>query len=310
MRSAGFSPRTIFTPLLFLFVHIMVITMVSSGFVMLGAMELLPGVHPSQSTFAVDVTLRYMGWMAVIYSAIQIGIYLLWLRQKQRSEYPIYYFYRKGKLSHWIAGAFIIIGILGFSMIQFTWMEIFAGVSDRWSNYLQEYSEAMETMVPSQNIWLEIAYLAILIPIAEELLFRGIIMAEFKRAMPAWAAILLNGLLFSIFHWNPVQSVYTFVAGVAIAAIYMWSESLLLAIGTHSLFNFVGGILPTAAADNVPLQSIVVIAELAFIFIGILAAVWFYLNRRYQDDGDFFATKRISRVLASRKQQTKEKRRI
>lgn len=309
MRSGGFSSRTIFTPLLFLFVHIMVITMVSSGFVLLGAMEILPGVHPSQPTFGMDVTVRYLGWMAVVYSLIQIGIYSLWLRQKQRSEFPIYYFYRKGRPGHWIAGAFIIIGILGFSMIQFTWMEIFAGVSDRWSSYLQEYSETMETMVPSHNIWLEIAYLAILIPIAEELLFRGIIMAEFKRAMPAWAAILLNGLLFSIFHWNPVQSVYTLVAGVAIAAIYMWSESLLLAIGTHALFNFMGGIVPTAAADNLPLQSIVVLVELAFIFIGILAAVWLYLNRRYQGDGDFFATKRISRAMASKKQLTEEKRR-
>lgn len=301
MRNTGFSARTVFIPLLFLFIHIMTISMVSSFFVVAGMMGLLLDTSANAFTLAAEITARYMGWIAITYSLIQILIYSMWLRRNQRKEYPIYVFQRKGKTGHWIAGAAIIIGILGFSMIQFSWMEVIAGFNRSWNTYLENYNESMQMLIPSQNIWMEILYLVILIPIAEELLFRGIIMAEFKRVMPAWTAILINGLLFGIFHWSPVQSVYTVVAGIAIAAIYMWSESLLMAIGMHALFNFFGGIVPTAAADNPVIQGIVVIAELAFVFIGILAAVWFYLNRRYQGEGDYFETKRISTAARTKK---------
>jgi hypothetical protein len=52
---------------------------------------------------------------------------------------------------------------------------------------------------------LELISSALLTPVLEELVFRGIIFSRLRRDLPQLPAILLSSLIFAIVHWNIVQ---------------------------------------------------------------------------------------------------------
>ena len=72
--------------------------------------------------------------------------------------------------------------------------------------------------------------------ILEEALFRGVLLGGMKR-FPPWAAVLLSGALFSLFHQNPAQTVYQFLFGCVFALVVIKSGSLLPAVFMHVLNN-------------------------------------------------------------------------
>ena len=80
---------------------------------------------------------------------------------------------------------------------------------------------------------------AILAPIVEETLFRGIIMHGFMRNYKKWYSILISALMFSIYHLNPWQMPYTFFLGLLLGWLMVRSQSLILCIIAHSLNNLI-----------------------------------------------------------------------
>lgn len=74
-------------------------------------------------------------------------------------------------------------------------------------------------------------------PIVEEVLFRGIIMHGLMRNYRSWHAILLSGILFSVYHLNPWQMSYTFFLGLLLGWIMVKTRSLPFAILVHALNN-------------------------------------------------------------------------
>lgn len=80
---------------------------------------------------------------------------------------------------------------------------------------------------------------AVLAPIIEETLFRGIIMHGLMRNYRSWYAILLSGILFSLFHLNPWQMTYTFFLGLFLGWLMVRTRSLPLCILAHSLNNLI-----------------------------------------------------------------------
>ncbi len=87
------------------------------------------------------------------------------------------------------------------------------------------------------GFWGVVFKVAILAPVIEESLFRGIIMHGLMRNYPRVWAIFLSGLLFSVFHLNPWQMTYTFFLGLLLGWIMVRTRSLPLCILAHSLNN-------------------------------------------------------------------------
>jgi membrane protease YdiL (CAAX protease family) len=84
------------------------------------------------------------------------------------------------------------------------------------------------------------AYKVVLVaPIVEETLFRGIIMYGLMRNYKSWYAILLSGILFSLFHLNPWQMTYTFFLGLLLGWLMVRTKSLPLTILVHSINNLI-----------------------------------------------------------------------
>lgn len=74
-------------------------------------------------------------------------------------------------------------------------------------------------------------------PIAEELLFRGIIHNYMRRFIDVKMALLLSSALFGIYHMNLVQGIYGFLMGCLIAYVYEYFGEFKLAVAVHMASN-------------------------------------------------------------------------
>lgn len=86
--------------------------------------------------------------------------------------------------------------------------------------------------------WGAFLKVAVIAPIIEELIFRGLILQGLRRNYNAVTAVLVSALMFSLFHLNPWQMPATFVLGVLLGWLMIRTNSILLAILGHSLNNF------------------------------------------------------------------------
>lgn len=127
---------------------------------------------------------------------------------------------------------------------------------------------------------------AVLAPIIEEVLFRGIIMHGLMRNYRSWYAVLMSGVLFSIFHLNPWQMTYTFFLGLLLGWLMIRTRSLPLTILVHSLNNLIVLLSITYQQQldghyltQLPQQSNIYIASLA-LAIGILLIIAITIKKK------------------------------
>lgn len=136
---------------------------------------------------------------------------------------------------------------------------------------------AFETATMDAQSFSMFLYVTIVAPIAEELLFRGVIL----RSMQPYGkrfAILTSALLFGVFHGNIVQAPYAFLIGLVLgyAAI---EHSIVWAIVLHMFNNLVLSQLMNKLTDFLPEMTVSVI--LTVIIIGFsVAAFCIAVNRR------------------------------
>ena len=79
------------------------------------------------------------------------------------------------------------------------------------------YARANESFYASTLV-IELIGSAILSPIMEELVFRGIVFGNMRKIMNVTQAVFLSALLFGLIHFNIVQFVYAFLLGLVLAA--------------------------------------------------------------------------------------------
>lgn len=85
--------------------------------------------------------------------------------------------------------------------------------------------------------WGAFMKVAVMAPVVEELIFRGLILHGLKRNYRPATAIVVSALLFSLFHLNPWQMPATFVLGLILGWIMVRTRNILLSIIGHSLNN-------------------------------------------------------------------------
>ena len=104
--------------------------------------------------------------------------------------------------------------------------------------WLSAYNEASAALSDT-SIW---AFLATVIaaPLAEEIIFRGLIQSRLSRVMPGWLAVVISALLFGLCHGQAVWIAYAFLLGLFFGWIALRSKSILPTIIAHVVFNAIG----------------------------------------------------------------------
>lgn len=178
------------------------------------------------------------------------AVLLLWflLRKKPLSE--------AAGLRHcsgWTVG-FCAFGAVGLYVLVSL---VLALLPESW---MEEYGKAMRLSTETGLI----SALAVVAgaPLAEELVFRGVIQSRLERAMPVWIAIVLQAVLFGFIHGTPVQIGYAFLMGLLFGYIRYRTGSILPTIAAHAAFN----------AMNDPLGLLGGFAE-KWQFLAVMAAV-------------------------------------
>lgn len=111
--------------------------------------------------------------------------------------------------------------------------------------YKQETVQYLERLLEHPYLfWMTAMSLAVIVPIGEELLFRGFLYNWFKNVMRRDFAIILTALLFAVIHYSTAQGVANlvilpplFVLAWALTFLYEKTETLFAPIALHMTFN-------------------------------------------------------------------------
>lgn len=144
-----------------------------------------------------------------------------------------------------IGGQFLISGIMG--LIEPFFREAF-----------EKYAETMETLLDGNDI-VVLLLLVLVAPIAEELVFRGMVLHKVNRVLPFWVANLFQAVFFGVYHWNFIQGIYAAVLGYLLGLMYRKFKTIYAPIFLHMMFNassLIMMFIPEVSYINVLLVSI------------------------------------------------------
>jgi uncharacterized protein len=96
-------------------------------------------------------------------------------------------------------------------------------------------------LAPTANaLWtitITLLFAGIIIPIAEELFFRGMVFGWMRERWGVWPAILLSGVVFGLIHIQPAVAIPAGLLGIGLAWLYQRHRSLWSPILVHALNN-------------------------------------------------------------------------
>lgn len=110
-------------------------------------------------------------------------------------------------------------------------------------------SSAYQTVAKQQysaSLWVGLICYGIITPMAEELLFRGILYGYLRRMFKLLPAAVISAVLFGIYHGNLVQGLYAFVMGCLIVYAYEYFGDFRAAVGVHMAANLTAYVLSYA----------------------------------------------------------------
>ncbi|WXR62480.1 type II CAAX endopeptidase family protein [Peptostreptococcaceae bacterium AGR-M142] len=125
------------------------------------------------------------------------------------------------------------------------------------SPYFLEYQEVSKMISNQTTSIFGILTLVVLVPIFEEILFRGIIFNTLKKEFKLISSVFISALIFSVAHGNMLQGIYTFILGVLLASTYNKLNSIIAPILIHLIYNFLGSLIaifiPNLGIINIPM---------------------------------------------------------
>ena len=188
--------------------------------------------------------------LAAVVSFPILGLYMANDRDDRRA-----WGIAKPRVSGGVIALAIVLGaaacVLGNELISLS------GIAELSNQYI-----SAETMLFSSNIFVEIAVVGVLVPIAEEMLNRGLVFRRMRDYVSFWPAAILSAVLFALMHGNIVQGLYAFGVGLLMAYVYERSGRLWASILLHITANTCS----------------VLITELPWISNRLSEDRWFYLS--------------------------------
>jgi len=104
--------------------------------------------------------------------------------------------------------------------------------------------------IQSGSFFFSILGIGILAPIIEEILFRGIIMYQLKKLFPIQIVIILQGILFGVYHFNIIQGFYAAFLGIYFGFLAYKSNSIWPAIIAHMMMNITSLVITSPTISN------------------------------------------------------------
>ena len=101
-----------------------------------------------------------------------------------------------------------------------------------------------------QNLFMDVLVFALLAPIFEEILFRGVVQKRLGKMINIHVAVFLQAVIFGAVHMNLLQGSYAFVLGVFMGYVYYFFDSIWYVIAIHVSFNATSTLLGYIYGDS------------------------------------------------------------
>ena len=115
-----------------------------------------------------------------------------------------------------------------------------------WSPGFEEVGEALY----SPPFLIQILGAGLVIPAAEEMIFRGLMFAPLRDRMAFWPAALISAALFGLYHGNLLQGVYAFLLGLVMAWLYERFQTLAAPWVFHAAANVTSIVIVNTGLRN------------------------------------------------------------
>jgi len=194
-------------------------------------------------TSVYDVILVNTTTAVLISILLTLPIYFIIPKIQKQNFFDVFKFKKTG------------ISILGLSLILGTSLNRF--ISHAFSylerltpleNVMQEHQETIGRIMEG-NFVIVFITVGIMAPIIEEIIFRGLVLNELKKVVPACPAIILQAIIFGIYHMNPLQGVYTSLLGIVLGIAAEKTGSIWTPILIHISFNSISTLLSKMPVD-------------------------------------------------------------
>ncbi len=113
-------------------------------------------------------------------------------------------------LKYWTIVVFGILGCLAANSLM---------AMAQMAFYDAQYQETAQSLYAA-GVPMQILCLGLAVPLAEELMFRGILFKRFRERRSFWYSALCSAVLFAFMHTNMTQSIYSFLLGLMLAYVY------------------------------------------------------------------------------------------
>lgn len=141
---------------------------------------------------------------------------------------------------------------------------------------IKNYLASNATIISNDNFALNFFIIAIFTPIFEEFLFRGYIQTTLSKQFSIGSTLVLQAFIYSLLHWDIVQSTYTFFLGIVLGMIMLKFKTLLAPIFFHVSFNG-SNLIMNIVFQNMKLETYY--GGVIILFISALAASFLYINK-------------------------------
>lgn len=214
-----------------------------------------------------NILMKEMNWVLLFASIIALLTYFIMFKVKKRDlkEEINLNSTKKANLliSVGLGIALLFINIFVITLIEST------GYFD---NAFGEFAEIAESLMGG-SILLNILVVGIVVPIAEEVLFRGLVFKTLRKGFTLKWAIIIQGILFGVFHMNLVQGFYAAFLGIVFGYVVYKTKSLWTGIVLHITNNTVSTLLSSIEGDfmSVPVMIVFVVAAVGGVILSIKA---------------------------------------
>ncbi len=121
-----------------------------------------------------------------------------------------------------------------------TFIESMKNAMEDYRESVDRFSDTPQVAVPVWDSIIYVITLCFIVPVTEEVTFRGVIFGQLRRGFGPWVSVFLSAVLFGIMHGISVHIGYAIACGLIIAACYHITDSLVAPIILHAVFNIFG----------------------------------------------------------------------
>ena len=154
-----------------------------------------------------------------------------------------FYLLRRKKLSEalWLRPVSASTLLTGASLAPALYFAVTIVLALLPASWTESYGEASSGI--DSGTFVGVIAVAVVAPIVEEVIFRGLTMTRLSQVMPGWLAVLVSAAVFGLCHGEMVWFCYTFVVGAFFAFIDLRAGSILPSVLGHIMFNAIGQVM-------------------------------------------------------------------